>query len=181
MRENKKNIILIGMPACGKSTIGVNLAKISGYDFLDSDLLIQKKEKRLLRDIIAEEGIEEFIRIENDVNKEIVTENHVIATGGSAIYGEEAMEHFRQMGIVVYLLLPLEELQNRLGNLELRGVACRGGNTVEALYKERTPLYEKYADVTIDASNLTVDELVEEVYRYCFGVKPVYFLKTLEK
>lgn len=181
MHKSNRNIILIGMPACGKSTIGVNLAKLSGYEFLDSDLLIQKKEERLLREIIAEDGVEEFIRIENDVNKGINVNHHVIATGGSAVYGAEAMEHMKEIGTVVYLSLPLEELKKRLGNLTFRGVACRGGNTVEALYRERTPLYEKYADVIVDAAGMSVDELVEEVYRYCFGVKPVYFLKTLEK
>lgn len=180
MNDNK-NIILIGMPACGKSTIGVNLAKLAGYDFVDSDLLIQRREGKLLRDLIADEGIEGFIEIENKVNRSIEVRHSVIATGGSAVYGEEAMEHLRQLGQVVYLKLPLEELERRLGNLNFRGVVCRGGNTVKELYEERTPLYEKYAHITVDAYGHSVDELVEEVFRNCFGVKPVYFLKTLEK
>ncbi len=179
--SDNKNIILIGMPACGKSTIGVNLAKLAGYDFVDSDLLIQRREGKLLRELIREEGVEGFIAIENKVNRSIEVRHSVIATGGSAIYGGEAMEHFRELGTVVYLKLPLEALEERLGNLEHRGVVCRGGNTVEALYKERTPLYEKYAHITVDAYGCSVDGLVEEVYRNCFGVKPVYFLKTLEK
>ncbi len=172
---DNKNIILVGMPACGKSTIGVNLAKLAGYDFMDSDLLIQRREGRLLRDIIREEGVGRFIAIENQVNQSIDTAYCVIATGGSAIYGKEAMLHFRKLGTVVYLALPLSELERRLGNLEMRGVACRGGNTVKALYEERVPFYEKYAHIKVDAYGRTVDELVEEVYRSCFGVKPVYF------
>lgn len=172
---DNKNIILIGMPACGKSTIGVNLAKLAGYDFVDSDLLIQRREGRLLRDIIREEGVERFIAIENQVNQSIDAKYCVIATGGSAVYGKEAMAHFRKLGTVVYLELPLQELEGRLGNLERRGVACRGGNTVKALYEERVPLYEKYAHIKVDAYGRTVDELVEEVYRSCFGARPVYF------
>lgn len=181
MHNANNNIILIGMPACGKSTIGVNLAKLAGYDFVDSDLLIQRREGKLLRELIRDEGVDGFIAIENKVNKSIEVRRSVIATGGSAVYGQEAMEHFRQLGTVVYLKQPLKELQKRLGNLTYRGVVCRGGNTVEALYKERTPLYEKYAHITVDAYGCSVDELVEAVYRNCFGVTPVYFLKTLEK
>jgi shikimate kinase len=172
---NSENIILIGMPACGKSTIGVNLAKLSGYDFLDSDLLIQRREGKLLRDLIREKGIEGFIAIENQVNQSLQVHGCVIATGGSVVYGAEAMEHLRKLGTVVYLKLPLAELEKRLGSLERRGVVCRGGSTVAALYEERTPLYEAYAHTIVEAEGCTVDELVEEVYRSCFGTRPVYF------
>ena len=127
------NITLIGMPGAGKSTLGVVLAKILGYEFLDSDLLIQKEEKRRLYQIIDEEGEEGFKTIENRVNASIDTENTVIATGGSVVYCSEAMEHLKSIGKVVYLSLSLKE-----------------GQTLKSLYEERVPLYEKYADIVVD-------------------------------
>lgn len=153
------NIILIGMPGVGKSTVGVVLAKKLGYSFVDSDLLIQEAEGRLLHEIIEAEGLEGFKRIENRINAAVDTENTVIATGGSAVYGAEAMEHFREIGTVVYLSLPGEELQDRLGNLSERGVAIREGQTLESLLAERAPLYEKYADVTVDCHGKEIREL----------------------
>lgn len=157
------NIILIGMPGCGKSTIGVVLAKVLGYEFTDSDLLIQKKEGRLLREIIAEEGEEAFIRIENEVNAGIETDKHVIATGGSVIYGEEAMNHFRVIGTVVYLKLSYPTICSRLGNIRRRGVVLKDGQTLKDLYDERIPLYEKYADVIVDAEGYDIEGLMDEV------------------
>ena len=139
------NITLIGMPGAGKSTLGVVLAKILGYEFLDSDLLIQKEEKRRLYQIIDEEGEDGFKAIENRVNASIDTENTVIATGGSVVYCSEAMEHLKSIGKVVYLSLSLESLEKRLGNLKKRG-----GQTLKSLYEERVPLYEKYADIVVD-------------------------------
>ena len=115
-----KNIILIGMPGCGKSTVGVILAKIIGYSFLDSDLLIQEKDGRLLSEIISQEGLDGFNKIENKINASIDVSRSVIATGGSVIYGKEAMEHFKKIGIVVYIRLPYEEIANRLGDLTQR-------------------------------------------------------------
>ena len=141
------NITLIGMPGAGKSTLGVVLAKILGYEFLDSDLLIQKEEKRRLYQIIDEEGEEGFKTIENRVNASIDTENTVIATGGSVVYCSEAMEHLKSIGKVVYLSLSLEK---RLGNLKKRGVLLKEGQTLKSLYEERVPLYEKYADIVVD-------------------------------
>ena len=141
------NITLIGMPGAGKSTLGVVLAKILGYEFLDSDLLIQKEEKRRLYQIIEEEG---FKTIENRVNASIDTENTVIATGGSVVYCSEAMEHLKSIGKVVYLSLSLESLEKRLGNLKKRGVLLKEGQTLKSLYEERVPLYEKYADIVVD-------------------------------
>lgn len=146
----KKNITLIGMPGVGKSTIGVVLAKVLGYQFLDSDLLIQKQEGRKLHQIISQEGNEGFKIIENRVNASIQAEETVIATGGSVIYCPEAMEHLKSIGTVVYLKLSLEPLSKRLGNLKGRGVLLKEGQTLEDLYRERTPLYEKYADLVID-------------------------------
>lgn len=145
-----ENIILIGMPGVGKSTIGVVLAKVLGYQFLDSDLLIQKKEKRRLHEIISQEGYNGFQKIENRVNASIEADHTVIATGGSVVYCEEAMLHLKSVGKVIYLKLSLKSLSKRLGNLKGRGVLLRKGQTLEDLYRERTPLYEKYADIVID-------------------------------
>ena len=147
---NKENIVLIGMPGVGKSTIGVVLAKVLGYKFMDSDLVIQEQTDRLLKDIIAEEGIDEFINIENKVNASINTEKSIIATGGSVVYGKEAMEHLSEIGTVIYLKLDLDSLSKRLGSLEKRGVVLKDGQTLEDLFNERTPLYEKYADIIIN-------------------------------
>ena len=130
------NITLIGMPGVGKSTIGVVLAKVLGYQFLDSDLLIQKQEHRRLWQIIEEEGYEGFQNVENRVNASIEAENTVIATGGSVVYCEEAMKHLKSVGTVVYLKLSLNSLAKRLGNLKGRGVLLREGQTLESLYEE---------------------------------------------
>lgn len=146
---NKNNITLIGMPGVGKSTLGVVLAKVLGYQFLDADLLIQKEEKRRLWQIIEQEGVEGFKAIENRVNASIETESTVIATGGSVVYCEEAMEHLKSIGKVVYLELSLQALSKRLRNLKGRGVLLKEGQTLQDLYEERVPLYEKYADIVV--------------------------------
>lgn len=155
------NITLIGMPGAGKSTIGVVLAKVLGYQFLDSDLLIQKQEKRRLSEIIEEEGYKGFKDVENSVNASIEAENTVIATGGSVVYCEEAMEHLKSIGTVVYLKLSLNALSKRLGNLKGRGVLLREGQTLTNLYEERTPLYEKYADIVIDEEGKDLEASLE--------------------
>ena len=163
----KNNIVLIGMPGVGKSTLGVVLAKELGFEFVDADLLIQKREKRLLKEIIAEEGVDGFLKIENDVNAGIQTDKTVIATGGSVIYGTEAMEHLKEIGTVVYLKLDYETLASRLGSLKGRGVVLKDGQTLKSLYEERVPLYEKYADVTVDERGLdlesTLTKLLEKI------------------
>ncbi len=159
------NIILIGMPGCGKSTIGVVLAKVLGYEFTDSDLLIQKREGKLLREIIAEQGEEVFIRIEEDVNAGIQTERHVIATGGSVVYSDRAMQHLKEIGTVVYLKLSYATICSRLGNIRRRGVVLRDGQTLKDLYDERVPLYERYADVVVDAEGQDVEGLMDEVVK----------------
>ena len=153
-----KNIILIGMPGCGKSTVGVILAKIIGYSFLDSDLLIQEKDGRLLSEIISQEGLDGFNKIENKINASIDVSRSVIATGGSVIYGKEAMEHFKKIGIVVYIRLPYEEIAKRLSDLTQRGVSIKEGQTLLDLYNERIPLYEKYADVIVDENGMAIPE-----------------------
>lgn len=159
------NIVLIGMPGVGKSTVGVILAKELGYQFVDADLLIQKQEKRLLKEIIAQEGVDGFIQIENQVNASIEAERTVIATGGSVVYGEEAMEHLKEIATVVYLKLPYESLKRRLGNLKNRGVVLRNGQTLKDLYEERVVLYEKYADVTIDEENKGIEETLQYIIK----------------
>lgn len=159
------NIILIGMPGCGKSTIGVVLAKVLGYEFTDSDLLIQKWEGKLLREIIAEQGEEAFIKIEEDVNAGIQTEQHVIATGGSVVYSDKAMQHLKKIGTVVYLKLSYATICSRLGNIRRRGVVLRDGQTLKDLYDERVPLYERYADVVVDAEGQDVEGLMDEVVK----------------
>lgn len=146
------NIILIGMPSCGKSTVGVLLAKQLGYRFLDTDLLIQEKTGKLLHELIAERGRDGFLSLENATLASIDTDKTVIATGGSAVYGEGAMAHFKQSGTVVYLKIDFETLSERLGDYVHRGVVMRAGHTLKDMYEERAALYERYADLTLDES-----------------------------
>ena len=157
----KKNIVLIGMPGVGKSTIGVIIAKILGYQFIDADLVIQEQYGKLLKEIIAERGTEGFVQVENDVNKSLNPEKAVISTGGSVVYCEEAMEHLKSIGTVVYLKLSLNALSKRLGNLKGRGVLLREGQNLTDLYEERTPLYEKYADIVIDEEGKDLEASLE--------------------
>ena len=157
------NVTLIGMPGVGKSTLGVVLAKVMEYQFLDADLLIQKEEKRRLSRIIQEEGIEGFKAIENRVNASIEAENTVISTGGSVVYCDEAMQHLKSIGKVVYLKLSLKALSKRLGNLKGRGVVLKEGQTLKNLYEERIPLYEKYADIVIDEEGKDLESCLQAV------------------
>ena len=157
----KENIVLIGMPGVGKSTVGVILAKLMGYQFIDADLVIQDRENKLLKEIIAEKGIDGFIQVENDVNKSLNNKKAIISTGGSVVYGREAMEHLSEIATVVYLELDLANLKKRLGNLKNRGVVLRDGQTLDDLFNERVPLYEKYADVVVNESNINVEETVQ--------------------
>ncbi|MDE6210261.1 MAG: shikimate kinase [Lachnospiraceae bacterium] len=153
------------MPGVGKSTIGVILAKILGYKFIDADIVIQQEEKRLLKDIIASEGVEGFIQIENRVNSSIQCDRSVIATGGSVVYGREAMEHLKNIGQVVYLKVDYDTIDHRLGNLKGRGVVLKDGQDLKALYDERVPLYEKYADLIVDETNCNIEETVEKLVK----------------
>lgn len=164
------NIVLIGMPGCGKSTVGVVLAKVMGYHFIDADLLIQERENRLLSEIIEENGPEGFNQIENEVNATIESDRSVIATGGSVVYGKEAMAHLGEIGMILYLRLPLDALQPRLDDLAERGISMKEGQTLKDLYDERTPLYEQYADLVIDVEGLSIREavmLIRESYLQC--------------
>ena len=159
----KNNIVLIGMPGVGKSTAGVVLAKILGYRFIDMDIVIQEREGRLLKDIIEDEGIEGFIAIENDVNATVVAEKSIIATGGSVVYGREAMEHLKEIGTVVYLKIDYAAIEERVSNVKGRGVVLRDGQTLRDIYEERTKLYEKYADVIVDESGKNVEDTIEAI------------------
>ena len=162
--KKKKNVVLIGMPGAGKSTVGIVLAKMLGYKFLDSDLLIQEQEGKILSDLIFEHGIEGFIAIENRVNKEIRARGTVIATGGSVCYCDEALRKMKEDGIIVYLRVTEANLKRRLGDLGKRGVVIRKGSDLHDLYLERTPLYEKYADLTVNVSNVRMEEAIKRVY-----------------
>ena len=160
-KMEKNNIVLIGMPGVGKSTVGVILAKVLGYQFLDADLVIQQQEGKLLKEIIAEVGTEGFIEVENRVNAGITCSKTIIATGGSVVYGKEAMEHLKEIGTVVYLKVPYQVIEKRLSDIRGRGVVLRQGQTLYDLYMERTPLYEKYADLCVNEDGLDVEQTVE--------------------
>lgn len=150
----KNNIILIGMPAAGKSTVGVLLAKSLGYRFLDTDILIQEKTGHLLHEIIATDGLDRFLEIESEVLRTLDTAKTVIATGGSAVYGAEAMAHLKKIGHVIYLKIGFDSLTERLGDYVNRGVVLRPSMTLHDLYLERAALYEQYADATVDEDAL---------------------------
>lgn len=159
----KDNIILIGMPTSGKSTMGVILAKILGYNFIDADLVIQEQEGRKLSEIIETEGVEGFIDIENKVNAGIEAQKTVIATGGSVVYGKEAMDHYKNIGRVVYLKADMDTLTKRLRNAKQRGVVMREGQSLISLYNERSVLYEKYADIVVEEGNDSFEEVVAKI------------------
>lgn len=158
-----KNVVLIGMPGAGKSTVGVLLAKALSFDFIDTDLIIQKEQKKKLFEIINEQGIDEFLKIENDVLKRISAEHTVIATGGSAIFGKEAMKHLGEIGTIVYLKLSCDEIVRRVNNIKTRGIAMSKGKSLQDVYNERVSYYERYADIVIEADDHTIEETVESV------------------
>lgn len=158
-----KNITLIGMPGAGKSTIGVILAKSLLCDFVDTDLIIQKNTGKSLCAIIEEQGTDGFIQLENDIICQQSFENSVIATGGSAVYGQQAMEKLCEISTVIYLKVGINELEKRLFNIKTRGIAMKKGTTVAELFSERSPLYEKYAHITLDCTGLTAEECVERI------------------
>ncbi len=164
-----KNVIFIGMPAVGKSTVGVIVAKRLGYRFLDTDLLIQEQEGKLLKEIIAERGTEGFLEIEDRVNAGVSTERSVISPGGSVVYCENAMKHYKEIGTVVYLKISFDIINSRLKNAKNRGVVLKDGQTFRDLYNERTVLFEKYADVTICEDHLSLEETVDKVMETLAG------------
>lgn len=157
------NIVLIGMPGCGKSTIGVLLAKSMLCDFVDTDLIIQNTYKKSLCEIINDDGLQGFKEKENQVLKALSCNNCVIATGGSAVYCDEGMANLQKDGKVIYLKLSPQCVKNRIKNITTRGIAMEQGGTIEDLYLERAPLYERYADVTVDCESLTAEECVTKI------------------
>lgn len=144
------NIVLIGMPASGKSTVGVWLAKQLGFQFIDTDLIIQQQSGKLLHELIAAHGMAAFVELENRTCAALNADRAVIATGGSAVYGKEAMAHLKQIGKVIYLKISYETMTARLGDYVNRGVVLPAGYTLLDLYRERAVLYEKYADFTVN-------------------------------
>lgn len=158
-----KNIVLVGMPGVGKSTVGVILAKLFGYRFIDTDIIIQEQEKKLLKEIIAEKGINGFIQTENLILSRLKAEKAVIATGGSVVYGDDAMKNLSKNGVVVYLKLDYGKLKYRLGNIKNRGVVIKDGQSLSGLYKERIPLYEKYSDIIIDENGCNVEKTINKI------------------
>ncbi len=154
------NIILIGMPASGKSTVGVILAKVLGFDFLDTDLVIQNRTGRRLEELIEERGPEGFMQLEDEINSSIEASHSIIATGGSAVYGKRQMAHFQQMGIILYLKCGFEVISSRLDDIRGRGVVLKEGQGLWELYEERCPLYEKYADITVDEQDGGIEKCV---------------------
>ncbi|MDD6390216.1 MAG: shikimate kinase [Anaerovoracaceae bacterium] len=159
----KKNIVLIGMPASGKSTAGVILAKEMKYNFYDTDLLLQAETDMTLAEIIRERGLDGFLKLEDRLLSEINVTGCVIATGGSAVYGDNAMANLKKIGKVVYIKLRFEVIESRLKNIETRGVAMREGTTLRELYDERIGLYEKYADTVIEADGLNTEQTVQRI------------------
>lgn len=159
------NIILVGMPGAGKSTVGVLLAKTLGYAFLDTDLVIQAREGALLQQLLDARGQEAFLEAEADAVCAVSCRCTVIATGGSAVYRTRAVERLRELGRVVYLRLPLDEVERRLNNIGSRGIAMAPGQTLADLYAYRTPLYEGCADLTVDTAGQTLEESVSAVLR----------------
>ncbi len=164
----KKNISLIGMPAAGKTTIGRLVAEYTGYRFIDSDDIIQSGENATLAQIIAAKGLECFLEIEENHVKKISCSNHIIATGGSVVYRHEAMQHLADISTIVYLHAGLEILLPRLSDVRGRGVAISRGKTIEDLYKERTPLYDKWCDIKIDCGSMSADQVVKKLITCLF-------------
>ena len=160
---DKGNLIFIGMPAVGKSTVGIVVAKQLGKNFVDSDLLIQEQEGKLLRQIIAEVGEEEFLKIENQVNREINVTNSVVAPGGSVVYCEEAMEHLKDIGTIVYLKASFQTIKKRIRNPKKRGVVLKDGQTFKELYDERTKLFERYADIIVSEEGNQLEDTITDV------------------
>jgi len=157
------NIVLIGMSGAGKSTLGVLLAKALGMDFVDTDIVIQQHEGRLLQDIIDQDGNERFMEIEEKIVSELQLKNCIISTGGSVIYSEKAMIVLKQGGHIVYLHVPYEEIEKRLINITTRGIVMKKGNNLKDVYEERVPLYMKYSDSTLNCSNKNIERCVGEI------------------
>ncbi len=158
-----ENIVLIGMPGSGKSTLGVLLAKAVGYSFVDTDLIISRMAKKPLQKILDEDGLDVFLELEEKVGRELDCDFTVIATGGSMVMSDMAMQNLKSHGKVIYIDVPLDEIKHRVTNITTRGIAFRKGDTLDDVYRERTPLYEKYADITVKFSEGTIENTVEKI------------------
>lgn len=160
-----KNIILIGMPGAGKSTVGVILAKTLGYEFIDTDLIIQKRERSLLQALINKQGMETFLDLESAAVQSVQGEQMVIATGGSVIYKEEAMKHLKSLGTLIFLDVPYKEIERRIHNITTRGIAIKGGATLKDMFDERYPYYIKYKDFSVEYVSKSLEKVVEEIIK----------------
>lgn len=166
-----KNVVLIGMPGSGKSTLGVLLAKALGYSFIDTDLIISRRANSTLQAILDNEGLQSFMNLEEEVGKELECDHTVVATGGSMVLSDEAMKNLGSNAVVLYIDVPLDEIKRRVTNIRTRGIAFNKGETLDDLFAERVPLYEKYADVSVIFENasdveITVDKMVEKLKSY---------------
>lgn len=164
MKKNQ-NIILIGMAGAGKSTLGVLLAKALGMDFIDSDIIIQQRQNRLLQEIIDEDGIDAFLNTEEEIVSSLDYQNTIIATGGSVVYSDKAMTALKKNAMVIYLSLPFEEIQKRVTNIETRGIVLKKGNSLRDAFEERLPLYKKYADIILDCANRDIESCVTQMVK----------------
>ena len=167
----KTNITLIGMPASGKSSVGVVLAKRLGKKFVDTDIVIQEKYGKLLKELIEEHGDEGFREIEDEVNAGLDLDNSIISPGGSVVYGEKAMQHLKEISVIIYLELSYTAIKSRLGDLRERGITLKEGQSLKDLYLERIPLYEKYADITVNEMKKTLAKTIDEICER-LGEKP---------
>lgn len=163
--EKNQNITLVGMAGAGKSTLGVLLAKALGYDFIDTDILIQQKKNMLLQEIIDSEGIDAFLRVEEDVLSGLAATRSILATGGSAVYSDKAMEALKAHSVIVYLSVPYDEIAARVKNIATRGIVLKYGNTLKDAFDERVPLYKQYADIIVDCSQKDIEETLGEIIR----------------
>ena len=163
MKSFKTNVVLIGMPGSGKSTSGILLAKTLGLSFTDTDLLIQQQEGILLQELVNQKGFFEFVEIEERIVSEISVSRSVISTGGSVVYSEKSMDRFQKIGVIVYLDVSFPEIMRRIQNISTRGIALKDGQSLENLYDERLPLYQKYADLTVSGDGKTIEEMVTEI------------------
>ena len=160
------NIVLIGMPGSGKSTLGVLLAKALGYSFIDTDLIISRMAEKPLQRILDEDGLESFLKLEQKVGRELECDTTVVATGGSMVLSEQAMQNLKSHGRVVYINVPLNEIKKRVTNITTRGIVFRKGETLDDVYRERTPLYHMYADVVVDFCDIndnSIESTVESI------------------
>ena len=165
MTEKKSNVILIGMSGAGKSTLGVLLAKALGKQFTDTDLLIQQRTGKLLQQTLDEEGVDGFLRIEEETVSGLRFSDSVIATGGSVVYSDRIMQNLRRQGVTVYLRVDFEEIASRLSNITTRGIVFKGAQDLRSVWEERLPLYERYADLTVDCSDRSIEDSVGELLR----------------